>query len=137
MMLAEALRIVQALADGQNPISGDRLPDGSPYQHPDIVRALFTAVQALSSTTQRTVRTGSVPINRGQPWTAIEDKQLCDAFDARTSITNLAKLHQRSIGAIKSRLERLGKEVPQPTQSVTQYPSYIPRTEAKPNDRNA
>ena len=40
-------------------------------------------------------------VNQGKPWTRDEDKKLSEAFDAKTSIPQIAKAHQRSVGAIK------------------------------------
>lgn len=47
MEVSNAIQIVQALADGVDPHTGEAFPDNSPYQHPQTVRALFTAVKAL------------------------------------------------------------------------------------------
>ena len=127
MTAAEAHRIIQALADGNNPVSGGRLPDGTLYQHPDVIRALFTAAQSLERSVQRATTRSSGPPNTGKPWTDIEDKQLCDAYDARTPITTLAKLHQRSIGGIEARLARLGKLPPE------QRTIYTPKSNATGN----
>jgi hypothetical protein len=49
------------------------------------------------------------PVNHGKPWTVEEDQKLTSAFDARASIPELAKAHQRGIGGIQSRLTKLGK----------------------------
>ena len=43
----KALEIVMKLADGLDPESGESLPKDSPYNNPDVIRALFMAVLAL------------------------------------------------------------------------------------------
>ena len=43
-----ALSILKALADGVDPATGEQFSADSPYQHPDIIRALFWAVHTLS-----------------------------------------------------------------------------------------
>ena len=48
-----------------------------------------------------------VPANHGKPWTAAEDKQLTDAFDAQTSIPELPKALKRGVGAVQLRLHQL------------------------------
>lgn len=53
------------------------------------------------------------PINHGKPWTPIEDKRLCEGFEAQTPIPELAKRHQRGVGGIESRLAKLGKLSPE------------------------
>jgi hypothetical protein len=111
----EASRIIASLADGIDPVTGDTLPDGSPYQHPDVIRALFVAANALEKISQRERQEGAskLPQQAGAPWTPEEDKQLADAFDAGTGAAQLAKADQRTTGAITSRLAKLGKLVPQ------------------------
>lgn len=44
---ATALGILESLADGIHPDTGQAMPTDSPYQHPDVIRALFHAVGAL------------------------------------------------------------------------------------------
>lgn len=61
----------------------------------------------------------SAPANHGKSWTPAEDKQLANAFDARTSIPELAKIFKRGVGGIHSRLTKLGKLTP---ESQTTYP---------------
>src|SRR4051812_25702873 len=111
----EARRIIQSLADGRDPISGEDFPADSPLQHPDVVRALCTAALALLPSAQlrpKRLPHGTAPGNQGKPWTALEDQQLCDGFYRHTPVRQLAKHHQRTLRAIEARLERLGKVVP-------------------------
>jgi hypothetical protein len=44
---------------------------------------------------------------QGQPWTTEEDSLLLKAFNEGKKISELAKLHGRSYGAIKARLIKL------------------------------
>ena len=43
-----AKAILGNLARGIDPITGETLPDCSPYSNPAVIRAIFTAIQALS-----------------------------------------------------------------------------------------
>ena len=47
MQKAAALKILQQLADGIDPHTGQIFGADSPYQHPDTVRALFLALREL------------------------------------------------------------------------------------------
>lgn len=109
---SEALRIIQALADGVDPHTGEVFPDDSPYQHPQVLRALFSAVRALERLEERKRREKRLPDNAGKPWNEGEDKVLCEGFDAGLTIAQLAQNHRRTEGAIQSRLEKLGKVPP-------------------------
>ena len=105
----EALRIVSSLADGHNPETGEVLEEGHILQQPNVVRALCLAADALQNYTSRSKREKRLPAHAGLPWTEIEDKQLASAFDAGAAVGDLATEHQRTEGAIKARLIRLGK----------------------------
>ena len=108
-----ALQIIQALAQGIDPHSGETFPAASPYQHPDTIRALFQAAQALSHAPARQSRSPqNTPENAGKPWSDEEDKVLAIAFDAGKAIPELAERHQRTRAAIQARLIRMGKIEP-------------------------
>jgi len=115
MEKAAALNIIQQLANGIDPHSGEVFRADSPYQHPDTVRALFTAVQALnaqSAPRPRAAGAENAPQNAGKPWSSAEDEALAGAFDAGKQIPELAAQHQRSRFAIEARLAKLGKIEP-------------------------
>ena len=119
MEKADALKIIQRLADGIDPHTGQVFGADSPYQHPDTVRALFVALRALDAppaqapSKQRATATGeNAPSNSGKPWSDDEDKALAAAFDAGRKILELATAHQRSRFAIEVRLAKLGKIEP-------------------------
>ncbi len=108
-----ALQIVQALAQGIDPHTGETFPAASPYQHPDTVRALFQAAQALSGSPANQSRPPqSTPENAGKPWSDEDDRALAAAFDSGKAIPELAEHHRRTRAAIQARLIRLGKIEP-------------------------
>ena len=78
-----------------------------PYQHPEVVRALFSAVYALQVLRQREKRREGVPLNAGRAWSAPEDAALLLAAEAGTPLAQLAEKHERSPAAIKARLLKL------------------------------
>lgn len=112
MQTSEALRIIQALADGADPNTGEMFPEQSPYQHPQIVRALLAAVKALERQARTEKRNSRLPKSAGKPWDDAEEKQLLQGFDSGTTIAQLARQHERTQGSIRARLERLGKIQP-------------------------
>ena len=109
MKKAQALEILQAVADGIDPNTGEMFPDDSPYHHPQIIRALFVAIKALENRDEREERRENLPPNAGKSWEDDEDQKLCDGFDAGMTIRQLAAKHQRTDGSIQSRLVKKGK----------------------------
>ncbi|MEQ1663516.1 MAG: hypothetical protein ABL877_12560 [Thiobacillus sp.] len=108
-----ALEIIDSLAAGIDPFSGEILPENSTLQHPDVVRALFTAKFALQVTRkaqkQPAPKDPNLPTHAGNSWSEEEDRQLVSAFESGNAVKELALKHQRTDGAIRSRLIKLGK----------------------------
>ena len=109
MEKSEALRIIRALADGLNPSSEEPCESESILRHPQTIRALKKAVAALHSEVERETGKRSLPPSAGKPWFPSEEELLCAEFDSGISIREIASLHRRTCGAVKRRLERLGK----------------------------
>ena len=125
-----ALQIIQALAQGIDPHTGETFPTAGPYQHPDTVRALFEAARALAeSATERSQPQGARE-NAGKPWSDEEDQSLAAAFDAGKAISELAMQHRRSRVAIQARLVLLGKLEPSAKGPRFRIPAPAPSAHA-------
>ena len=64
MDIQRAKELLEVLADGIDPLTGEVLPDDHVCNKGEIVRALNCAVEALSHR-----RENSLPENAGKPWT--------------------------------------------------------------------
>lgn len=112
---AKALTIVSALANGVNPVTGEVFAADSPYQSPDVVRALYIAVRMLEGGSRRRARSSAeMPSNAGKPWSQEEDGRLLAEFDRGRSLAELAQMHARTQAGIHARLEKHGRVQPQP-----------------------
>ena len=109
MKKAKAIDILKLLADGMHPVTGEQLKKNHVVNEPDVIRALNTAVGALLSEETKIKRQRDLPERVGQPWTENEDNDLINAFEKGTSLNDLVIKHQRTRGAIRTRLVRLGK----------------------------
>ena len=105
----EAKKIIDALANGIDPESGEVLPSQSSLNNPQVIRALFVAQKSLHWAAKRAERSGSLPDNAGRSWSEPEDKELLATFDTGAPIKEIAEKHGRTIGAIAARLVRLGR----------------------------
>ena len=115
MQREQTLKILNALANGVHPTTGEVFGADSPCQHPDTVRALFEAVRMIEGappardTQNPERRTGEMPANPFVRWTSEDEERLAAAFDAGKTSAELAKMHNRSRAAIEARLLKMGK----------------------------
>jgi hypothetical protein len=110
MTPTEAKQIIDVLASGVDPAAGEVLPEDNPLNSPHVIRALFMASKALEGVAAKPARqSAAAPGKAGKPWSEDEDQRLLAGFDAGTPVAALALAHERTSGAITSRLERLGR----------------------------
>ncbi|MDP1614529.1 MAG: hypothetical protein Q8L68_01895 [Methylococcales bacterium] len=105
----KSLEIIRALANGFDPYTGEVFSDSSLYQHPQTIRAMFVAIEALERVEKINARQRNLPDNAGTAWTKEEDQKLISNFDSGKNIQQLAQEHQRTEGSIRSRLVKHGK----------------------------
>ena len=106
MDIRSAKEILRVLADGNNPSTGEPLPEDSLYNNPEIIRDLYTVLENLKNNDK--IRQ-PLPENAGKSWSQQDDERLCMMFDDGISIKELSEHFKRTRGAITSRLVRLGK----------------------------
>jgi hypothetical protein len=109
---AKALSILSTLANGISPMTGEVFPPDSPYQSPEVVRALFLATRSLESRASPTRTRGALPSNAGKPWSAEDDRRLWGEFDRGRTLPELAQSHGRTVAGIQARLEKHGRVQP-------------------------
>jgi hypothetical protein len=114
MELQIARQIIETLAQGIHPITGEAMPDDSPYNAPPVIRALHTVSRALEGAgtppadePPRARR--KAPANAGKAWTAQEDAALETAFDAGIALKQVAQELGRTAFAVEQRLIKIGK----------------------------
>ena len=109
MQKSKTIDILKLLADGVHPVTGEQLDKNHLINEPDVIRALNAAVEALISEEKKIRRQRDLPERVGKPWSEQEDQALIKAFDSGISLNDLVDKHQRTRGAIRTRLVRLGK----------------------------
>ena len=106
MDIQYAKQLLEGLASGMDPLTGEVLPPTDACNAPDIIRALHTVLRELDRQAPSTEQ----PENAGKPWTKEDDEELCRRVDSGDSVKELSLAFKRSRGAITSRLKRLGKK---------------------------
>lgn len=114
MDIRNAKELLERLADGINPMTGEVLPSMDACNQPDVIRALHLAVSVLA----KAEKEENLPDNNGKPWTPAEEQQLHEEYDAKMPLSEIAKEHGRTRGAIQSRLVKMGL-LPEKTSSET------------------
>lgn len=102
--------IIDALAMGVHPFTGEPLPAGHVMHRPPVIRALFAVLRCIdveATQEDNSKENGRYP-RGGEPWTKEEETQLANEFERKMKTTEIANLHGRTSGAITSRLARLG-----------------------------
>lgn len=117
MELEKAKQTVLALTNGVDPVTGEVLPDVSPYNEPRVLRALFTLLEASKyyrkpkkspeEKQQENLESGR-PRNAGLPWTDELRAEAASRYQGGADIDELATHFERTRGAIVSELERQG-----------------------------
>lgn len=115
------LEIIQALANGSDPMTGEVLPRCSPYNDPTVIRALFAIIEQVKNPPKRmpkTVKTTQqrqsenlahgLPENAGLPWTREQRDNLAARFNQGIDISVLAGEHKRTKAAITAELKKQG-----------------------------
>ncbi len=105
----EAQLVLETLAKGIDPSTGEVLPSDGVFDNPSVLRALFFGIKALDKAATVDRLNPSVPAMAGKPWTSDEENQLLRGYDAKLSIEELSASHSRSKGGIAARLVRLGR----------------------------
>lgn len=117
MDIITALKNIEALANGVNPITGEILSECSPYNDPEVIRSLFTIMTCVKVPQKRKISidnkrklniTKGLPKNAGLSWSNDERDELIAAFNNGALINELAEMHGRSKGAISSELKKQG-----------------------------
>ena len=112
MELHAARQIIDTLSQGIHPVTGEVMPEDSPYNAPPVIRALFAVSQALETKPPRAPR-ASRP-NAGKPWVPEDDEKLAQSYSAGLTLSALANELGRTPFAVETRLVKLGKLPPTP-----------------------
>ncbi len=137
----QTLRILNALANGVHPATGEKFAADGPYQHPDTVRALFAAMRAVEggaaaaapAPAPASERRPAMPQSgAGSRWSPEEDQRLASAFDTGRTTDEIARAHNRSRAAIEARLVRLGKMDASAVTTPLRYPPKPAGQQSRP-----
>ena len=118
MEIEKAKEIVRLLANGTDPNTGEVFSEDSPYNHPIVIRALFTVLDhiripkkqnklSIEEKQAQNMASGK-PKNAGLAWTEELKQEVAMLFKEGKSIEDLAQHFERTKGAILSELIHQG-----------------------------
>lgn len=115
MELDESRNIVKTLAQGVHPTTGEVFPPESPYNDPEVIRALFSILESakqirrprksLDERRRENVELGR-PMNSGLPWTDENRALVNSEYRKGMTIEKLADILGRSSGSIVAEVIR-------------------------------
>jgi hypothetical protein len=118
MDIIKAKEIVEMLADGIDPTTGEILPLDSHYNDPEIIRALFTVLRSVrmpAKASKKSIKEkqkenieNGRPKNAGLPWTEEQRKEISSLLIQGKTIVELSEHFERTEGAITSELTHQG-----------------------------
>ena len=120
MKIDESVHILEILGDGINPDTGEVFPLESPYNHPVIIRALFSVIQHYKNPPKKIKKTlkqkqsenlvdfKGFPLNAGFPWTEEDRNKLAQDFTSGNKLPELVEKYQRTNNSLTSELKRQG-----------------------------
>lgn len=119
------LKILRGLSNGADPFTGEILSADSPLNKPQVIRALFWAIERCGQNKsvsiqfnqtkkksveerQRENMQRGLPQNTGLNWKEEARREVADSFRSGISITAIARKQLRTRGSITSELKRQG-----------------------------
>lgn len=114
----KAYSVIEALANGMDPTTGEIFPTDAPYNNPEIIRALFYVLrnQSVQKKQKKTLEEKQkenldkgLPKNYGLPWTDDCIEYVLGQYRANSSIKEIAQDVARKPSSIVSLLRK--KEV--------------------------
>ncbi|MCP8970697.1 hypothetical protein [Ectobacillus ponti] len=109
MNVEQAKQVLERLAEGIDPLTGEEFAVGSPYQRADVIRALQVAVKGCEKLEQAERRKRQLPRLAGRAWTEAEEQEIARHFDEGTALSDIARMHERTPRAIQLRLLKMGR----------------------------
>lgn len=111
----KAYSIIEALANGIDPSTGECFPDDSPYNNPETIRALFFILRSatinkkpkksIEEKQQINLQKG-LPRNYGLPWTESNVDLVIKSFNSDIAIEEIARMTERKPSSIIGLLKK-------------------------------
>ncbi|MGI9294883.1 MAG: hypothetical protein ACR2PS_12935 [Pseudomonadales bacterium] len=128
MEINRSIEILETLANGVDPATGEVFPSASPYNNPDIIRSLFACVQHIKYPPKKVKKSladrqadnlsNGLPKNAGLPWSDDLKSELANDFKSGESPSDLANKYERTKGAIVSELKKQGLITDEEAQNI-------------------
>ena len=111
----EVVEVLSSLASGAHPVTGESFEEGSPYNHPTVIRALFGSIDLIESrsgrvkmTLEEINRQEGKPLRSNMRWSEEEGQRMIELLEEGVSTGEIASQFDRTRGAIHSRLQGQG-----------------------------
>ena len=103
MDINRAKEIIEALAEGIDPTTGEVLPEDHVCNKGEVVRAFYSVLEALDEKRKK-----SMPANAGKPWAKEDEQLLREMYANGSSKSEICRALKRTVTGVAARLVRLG-----------------------------
>lgn len=103
MDINRAKEIIEALAEGIDPTTGEVLPNDNVCNKGEVVRAFYSVLDTLNKKHKK-----GASENAGKPWTIEDEELLKKLYISNASQSEICKTLGRTANGIGARLVRLG-----------------------------
>lgn len=103
MDINRAKEIIEALAEGIDPTTGELLSEDNVCNKGEVVRAFYSVLETLDKKRKK-----SLPENAGKPWTREDEELLKEMYANGSSKPEICRTLKRTVTGVAARLVRLG-----------------------------
>lgn len=103
MDINRAKEIIEALAEGIDPTTGELLPEDHVCNKGEVVRAFYSVLETLDKKRKK-----SMPANAGKAWTKEDEDLLKEMYLNGSSKSEICRTLKRTVTGAAARLVHLG-----------------------------
>lgn len=103
MDINRAKEIIEALAEGVDPTTGEVLPDDNVCNKGEVVRAFYSVIEALNKKQKK-----NMPENAGKPWSEEDEALLKEMYADGATKSEICRALKRTVTGVAARLVRMG-----------------------------
>ena len=103
MDINRAKEIIEALAEGIDPTTGELLSEDNVCNKGEVVRAFYSVIDTLEKKQKK-----KMPENTGKPWTVEDETLLKEMYANGATKSEICRILKRTVTGVAARLVHMG-----------------------------